>query len=98
MKKAMKVYKSREKIMKAMAHASRLLILDILSEGEKCVCEIVPVVGSDASTVSKHLSLLKNAGLIEDDKRGLKVFYRLTCPCVINYIQCIENSISENVH
>ena len=95
MKEKSKSYKLREKIMKAMAHASRLLILDILSQGERCVCEIVPLVGSDTSTVSKHLSLLKNAGLIDDDKRGLKVFYRLKCPCVIEYIQCIENVIKK---
>jgi ArsR family transcriptional regulator len=87
------LYKSREKIMKAMAHASRLLILDLLSKGEKCVCEIVPAVGVDTSTVSKHLSVLRNAGLIQDEKRGLNVYYRLSCPCVIEYIECIENNV-----
>ena len=79
-----------------MAHASRLLILDILSKGEKCVCEIVDIVGGDTSTVSKHLSVLKNAGIIEDEKRGLNVYYKLRCPCVTEYIECIEKVIKKN--
>lgn len=95
-KDSMKIYKAREKIIKAMAHASRLLILDTLSKGEKCVGEIVELIGADTSTVSKHLSVLKNAGIIEDDKRGLNVYYKLRCPCVIEYIECIEKVIKKN--
>ncbi|MBF0300512.1 MAG: winged helix-turn-helix transcriptional regulator [Oligoflexia bacterium] len=91
-----KTYKRREKIMKAMAHASRLVILDSLYKTEKCVCELVDLVGDDPSTVSKHLSVLKNAGIVDDDKRGLKVFYKLTCPCVIEYIDCIEKVVRKN--
>ncbi|MEI7590805.1 MAG: metalloregulator ArsR/SmtB family transcription factor [Deltaproteobacteria bacterium] len=87
------IYKQRETIMKAMAHSSRLMILDALSDGEKCVCELVAFVGADISTVSKHLSVLKNAGLLEDDKRGLNVYYKLRCPCVIEYIECIERGV-----
>ena len=90
-----KVFKAREKIIKAMAHASRLLILDFLSKGERCVCEIVEIVGGDTSTTSKHLSVLKNAGLIEDDKRGLNVYYKLICPCVIEYLECIEKAVKK---
>jgi DNA-binding transcriptional ArsR family regulator len=90
------VYKAREKIIKAMAHASRLLILDALSKGEKCVCEIVELIDADTSTISKHLSVLKNAGIIEDEKRGLNVYYKLRCPCVTEYIACIEKVIKKN--
>ena len=94
--KNLKVFKSREKIIKAMAHASRLLIIDSLSKEEKCVCELVDVIGADPSTVSKHLSVLKNAGIIEDEKRAQKVFYKLRCPCVLKYIDCIEAVIKSN--
>ncbi|MBM3853109.1 MAG: helix-turn-helix transcriptional regulator, partial [Verrucomicrobia bacterium] len=52
-------------------------ILDELAGGERCVCELVAAVGSSWSTVSRHLSVLKTAGVIADDKRGLQVFYRL---------------------
>lgn len=92
----LKVFKAREKIIKSMAHASRLLIIDALYQGEKCVCDLVQMIGADASTVSKHLSVLKNAGIIEDEKRAQKVFYKLRCPCVLKYIECIETVIKSN--
>lgn len=86
-----KKYKTRSEIMKALAHPTRLFIVDFLSEGEKCVCEIVEQVGVDISTISKHLLVMKNAGLVDDEKRGLNVFYRLVCPCVSNLFTCLED-------
>jgi ArsR family transcriptional regulator len=73
-----------------MAHPSRLMIIDALAEGERCVCELQRLVGSDISTVSKHLSVLKNAGLVIDRKEGLQVFYRLRVPCVLRFFNCID--------
>jgi len=84
-------YKKRSEIMKALAHPTRLFIVDFLADGEKCVCEIVEQVGVDISTISKHLSVMKNAGLVEDEKRGLNVFYKLVCPCISNLFTCLEN-------
>lgn len=85
-----KKYKTRSEIMKALAHPTRLFIVDFLSDGEKCVCEIVEQVGVDISTISKHLLVMKNAGLVEDEKRGLNVFYKLVCPCVNEVFNCLE--------
>ena len=87
----LKKYKKRSETIKALAHPTRLFIIDFLSDGEKCVCEIVKQVGADISTVSKHLLLMKNAGLLEDEKRGLNVFYRVVCPCVSKLFDCIES-------
>jgi len=84
-------YKKRSEIMKALAHPTRLFIVDFLADGEKCVCEIVEQVGVDISTISKHLSVMKNAGLVADEKRGLNVFYKLVCPCVSNLFVCLED-------
>lgn len=86
-----KKYKKRSEIIKALAHPTRLFIMDFLSGGERCVCEIVEQVGVDISTISKHLSVMRNAGLIEDEKRGLNVFYKLTCPCILDLFNCLEN-------
>ena len=80
----------RVKVLKAMAHPSRLAMLEALANGEKCVCELQKLVGSDISTVSKHLSLMKMAGLVEDRKEGLWVHYRLRVPCVLQFMHCIE--------
>lgn len=85
-----KKYKSRSDIMKALAHPTRLFIVDFLSNGEKCVCEIVEQVGVDISTISKHLLVMKNAGLVEDEKRGLNVYYKLICPCISDLFNCVE--------
>ncbi|HPO14410.1 MAG TPA: metalloregulator ArsR/SmtB family transcription factor [Candidatus Hydrogenedentes bacterium] len=87
---------ARAKIIKALAHSTRLFIVNELSKGERCVCELQEEIGADISTVSKHLSVLKNAGIVVDDKRGLQVYYRLCCPCILNFFGCIENVIQEN--
>jgi ArsR family transcriptional regulator len=83
-------YKARAKVMKAMAHPSRLMLVDELSRGERCVCDLTSLIGHDISTVSKHLTVLKKAGLVEDEKRGKQVFYRMRVPCVLNFFQCLE--------
>jgi ArsR family transcriptional regulator len=83
-------YKAKAKVIKAIAHPTRLFIIEELSRGERCVCELTAMIGADVSTVSKHLSLLKAAGLVTDDKRGLKIFYHLQCPCVMEFLGCIE--------
>lgn len=88
-------YKTRSEIMKALAHPTRLFVVDFLADGEKCVCDIVEQVGVDISTISKHLLVMKNAGLVEDEKRGLNVFYKLVCPCVSELFSCLE-SIKKN--
>ena len=78
-------------VVKAMAHSTRLFIVDELSRRERCVCELTEMVGADTSTVSKHLSLLKNAGIVVDEKRGSQVYYTLCVPCVTNFFSCVES-------
>jgi len=91
-------YRARAAIMKAMGHPTRLLILDELSKcGERCVCELTELVGSDMSTVSRHLAVLKNAGLVEDEKRGTMVFYRLRVKCIIQFFECVESVLADHV-
>lgn len=83
-------YEAKAKIIKAMAHPTRLFIVDELSRQSRCVCELTEMVGSDTSTVSKHLSVLKAAGIVEDEKRGLQVWYSLKVPCILNFFGCVE--------
>lgn len=77
-------------VFKALGHPTRLWIVGQLGDGEHCVCEFVDAVGADFSTISKHLSVLKQAGVIEDDKRGKQVYYRLVCPCILDVIACLK--------
>ncbi len=92
------IYETRAEIIKAMAHPSRLFIVDQLKNGEHCVCELTELIGADTSTVSKHLSVLKNAGIIEDRKEGLKVYYRLKCVCVLDFFSCVEKVLKISIH
>lgn len=80
---------AKAKVFKALGHPTRLMMVEKLSAGECCVCELVELAGVDFSTVSRHLSVLKEAGIIQDDKRGQKVFYRLELACVISFNECI---------
>ena len=86
-------FEARARIAKAIAHPTRLFILDQLTKEETCVCELTEMVGADISTVSKHLAVLKNAGLVQDEKRGVQVYYRIKCPCVTNMFACLESVI-----
>jgi len=83
-------FEARAKVVKALAHPTRLFVVDVLSRGERCVCELTDMIGADVSTVSKHLSVLKAAGVVADERRGQMVFYRLKVPCVLNFFGCVE--------
>ena len=90
------LFDARAKIIKALAHPTRLYIVDALAQGERCVCELHAGVGADFSTVSKHLLVLKNAGIVEDEKRGLQVYYRLRCTCILKFFDCVEGVLRAN--
>lgn len=91
-----RLYRERARIIKALAHPTRLYIVDQLSRSPRCVCELTALIGADVSTVSKHLALLRSAGLVEDEKRGAQVWYRLCAPCILNFIGCVEGVIERN--
>lgn len=87
---------ARANILKAMAHPSRLLMLQELAGGERCVCDLQKLIGADISTVSKHLALLKKFGLVEDERRGTWVYYRLLCPCLTTFLECIDSVLARH--
>ena len=91
------VYEARARIAKALAHPSRLLILEALEEKERCVCELTELVGADQSTVSKHLAVLRNAGLVEDRREGTMSFYRIRVCCLAGFWQCVEGVLAEDL-
>ena len=83
-------YEARAEVIKAMAHPARLCIVDMLSKKPCCVAELTAMIDSDMSTVSKHLSVLKNPGIIAGRKEGTKVIYSLAMPCVMNFFGCVD--------
>jgi len=85
-------YEARAAIVKALAHPARLMIVDELTgRNQRCVWELTELVGSDLSTVSRHLSVLRNAGIVESEKRGTTVYYRLRVKCIRKFFECVES-------
>ena len=62
-----------------------------------CVCELTGLVGADQSTVSKHLAVLKNAGIVNDRKDGVMTFYRLKMCCLQGFWECMESVLKQNL-
>jgi len=89
-------YKARSEVLKALGHPTRLFIIDEISKRERSVLELTKMVEADISTVSKHLSVLKNAGIVRVEKRGTQVFYSLKAPCLVQFFPCIEAVIKAN--
>lgn len=82
--------KQRTAVFKALGHPARLKMVDALGDGERCVCELVEVAGLKWPTVSRHLAILKQAGVVEDEKRGKQVFYRLKLCCIADMNNCLD--------
>jgi len=89
-------YEARARIMKALSHPTRLFIVDQIFKLRCCVGDLTEIVGDDISTVSRHLSVLKNAGIVTDEKRGQQVFYSLCIPCVLDFLSCAEKVLKAN--
>ena len=77
-------------VFKALGHPGRMAIIHALADGEVCACDLAEVAGCSPSTTSRHLTVLRSAGLIEDERRGQQIFYRLVFPCVLTFAQCIN--------
>ncbi|MCG3198250.1 MAG: hypothetical protein GHCLOJNM_02745 [bacterium] len=93
--KPIRYYEARAEVAKALSHPSRLMILEALSERERCVCELTELVGADQSTVSKHLAIMRNVGLLETRKEGAQVYYRPRIKCLNGFFQCVEMVLRE---
>ncbi|MGM0446553.1 MAG: ArsR/SmtB family transcription factor [Bacillota bacterium] len=94
-----RLYEAREKIMKSLANKYRLKIVDTLGENDKmCVSDLEEELNLNQSSVSKHLSILKTAGVVKSKKEGLKVYYTLKTPCIINYFTCVDNVIKSDLN
>lgn len=90
------VFRSQARVMKALANESRLMIVDRLSRGECSAGELTQLVGSDQTTVSKHLAVLRAHGIVEDRREGSVVIYRLLTPCVVNFFSCATQVLKES--
>lgn len=90
-----KVFRSQARVLRALANESRLMIVDRLSRGECSAGDLTRLIGSDQTTVSKHLAVLRAHGIVEDRREGNVVIYRLLTPCVTNFFSCATQVLKE---
>ena len=89
------LFAKQAEVVKAISHPLRIAIVDFLKDGEQCVCDIALSVGSERSNVSRHLSVMVKAGVLEHRKQGLKVIYWLKCPCIVDFFSCISGILKQ---
>jgi ArsR family transcriptional regulator, arsenate/arsenite/antimonite-responsive transcriptional repressor len=87
----------RVKIIKAMAHPVRLMVIEFLRGGERLFSEIFNLFQLDKSTISKHLLVLKEAGVVSSRKTGAETIYKLEVPCVADFFSCASVVIENNI-
>jgi DNA-binding transcriptional ArsR family regulator len=83
-------FRKASEVFKALSNPNRLLIVDALADGERCVADLTALVGLDMSTVSSHLAVLRNVGIVVDERRATQVFYKLRRPCLLNMFCCLD--------
>jgi len=88
-----KFYEMKAEILQAMGHPIRLAIIEFLTQREQCVCDIIEHVGAQRSNVSRHLSVMLKAGILECHKEGLKMIYTLRTRCVIDFLACVDQAL-----
>lgn len=74
--------------MKALASPVRLMIVDELSRGERCMCELQPLFPMNKSTLSRHVAELRNVGIVTERREGVRSFLSLATPCILNVFEC----------
>ena len=87
----------RAKIIKAMGHPVRLMMIEFLKKKERSFSDIFDLFKLDKSTVSKHLLVLKEAGIVSSRKSGVDMIYKLEVPCVTDFFSCVTAVINSNV-
>ena len=80
--------KARAEILKAIAHPTRILILEALSQGDRCVNDMRTLVPTSLPTLSRHLDKLKRVGIVTERREGPRVIHHLACPCMLQALEC----------
>ncbi|HUS93355.1 MAG TPA: metalloregulator ArsR/SmtB family transcription factor [Phycisphaerae bacterium] len=95
--KTKRLYEMKARVLAALAHPIRLAVVDFLRDGEQCVCDIAKHVAAERSNVSRHLGVMVRAGILAHRKDGLRMLYRLKCPCVLEFMSCVTNVLRVQV-
>ena len=89
------VLQFKAQVLKALAHPTRLALTELLMDGELCVCELIESLGLEQAIISKHLQVLRKAGLVVSRKDGLNIYYKIACPCIKKLLSEITTTIRQ---
>lgn len=89
-------YDMQTRLLKSLAHPCRLKMIEELAAGEKCVSDLQAGTGDHISTISKHLAVLRSAGIVDTRKQGLQVYYSLRAPCISSFLKCLQGAADPN--
>jgi len=81
-------FQSRARVLKAMANPDRLQIVELLSRGEKCLCDIQPHFAISKSTLSRHVDALRRVGIVTERREGVRSYLKLATPCILHALNC----------
>lgn len=86
-------YEAKARVMKALASPARLMILDELKAGERCLCELQPLFKQEKSTLSRHVRELCDVGILAERRDGVRVYLSLATPCILTIFDCVMGVI-----
>jgi ArsR family transcriptional regulator len=92
-----RVLELKAEILKALAQPTRLKILELLRNGEKCICEIVPAINGEQSNISRHISLMQKSNLVTTRKDGVKVMVKVKDPRVFEVLDSISTILKSRM-
>ena len=84
-----RVLELKAEVLKALAQPTRLKILELLRNGERCICEIVPAINGEQSNISRHISLMQKSHLVTTRKDGVKVMVKVRDPRIYDILDGI---------
>jgi len=90
-----RIYEQRARVMKALSHPARLMLIDQLEAGERCICELQPLFPQDKSTLSRHVAALRNAGIVRERRDGVRIYLSLATPCILNIFACVSGVLNK---
>jgi DNA-binding transcriptional ArsR family regulator len=92
-----RVLELKAEILKALAQPTRLKILELLRNGERCICEIVPAINGEQSNISRHISLMQKSNLVTTRKDGVKVMVKVSDPRVFEILDSISLLLKKQI-
>ena len=94
---SLELAEAKAQIFKALGHPSRLIVVEALEAGPRCVCELVELVPGAQATVSRHLDVLLKAGVVRRHREGVKMMYELALPCLLKAMPCVAQALRERL-